>query len=204
MVTVLPVDYRDIEAALMRERHMRGTVMPRFTPGGWWECDVCELTPAGYFREYEIKMSRADFKADAGKGQYVLPFGVKWGAGQSTCRTKHDMLAAGDPRGPVNFYFVTPPGLLSADEIPAWAGWIEVFRRDDLWMPVEVMKKKAPRLHGQKAAASVKRNMRGSALGRLHTIWAERYVTFDRKRKEELPANSRYALWHPMAGEFPV
>ena len=32
-------------------------LMPNFTPGGWWECDLATVTRAGYFVEYEIKLS---------------------------------------------------------------------------------------------------------------------------------------------------
>ncbi len=38
---------------IMAERYRRSTVCPRYTPTRWWECDVFELTEAGFFREYE-------------------------------------------------------------------------------------------------------------------------------------------------------
>lgn len=49
---------------IMAERYRRSTVCPRYTPTRWWECDVFELTEAGFFREYEVKISRGDFAAD--------------------------------------------------------------------------------------------------------------------------------------------
>jgi hypothetical protein len=56
---------REIQQRLIVERYRRGICVPNYTPKDWWECDVFELTPAGYFREYEIKMTVADFRADA-------------------------------------------------------------------------------------------------------------------------------------------
>ena len=55
-----------ITAAILRER-WRKLRLPRYTPKGWWECDVFELTTSGYFREYEIKTSLSDFRNDAKK-----------------------------------------------------------------------------------------------------------------------------------------
>ena len=42
-------------------------VLPNFTPNGWFECDIWVLTKSGYGREYEIKLTVSDFKADAKK-----------------------------------------------------------------------------------------------------------------------------------------
>lgn len=73
-----------------------------------WECDILEVTKAGYIYEYEVKVSRADFKADKLK--------------QKHGENKYDALKAGKR---VNYFsYVCPKGLISPDEIPEWAGLI--------------------------------------------------------------------------------
>ena len=139
-----------IEQRLIFDHYARATVMPCFTPFKWFECDVAEITTAGYLVEYEIKVSRGDFKADARKAdgciyrpghpRYVAPV------------TKHQRLAAHDPLGPTRFYFVTPAGLLTEAEIPPWAGWMEAREARGCFAGCVVNERRpATRLHGQKA-----------------------------------------------------
>lgn len=69
-------------------------------------CDFWTIAPCqskGYAATaYEIKISRADFRRDShGKQREARLFSDR-------------------------FYYVTPPGLLSAEEIPDWAGLIEM------------------------------------------------------------------------------
>lgn len=111
---------RDIQRALMAERYRRGLTIPNFTPRGWWECDVFEITKAGYFREYEIKLSRADFLADSrkSKGAWALD-GMKW---NEKAEAKHSLLEQRSFRGPTRFWFVVPAGLVEPREVPEWAG----------------------------------------------------------------------------------
>lgn len=107
----------DIAWSLVRERWRRAFVLERYTPRSWWECDVFEVTRAGFFREYEIKLTLDDFKADARKAK-----GGRW----TPKVTKHERLAARDPKGPTRFWYVTPAGLLALDQLPEWAGLIEM------------------------------------------------------------------------------
>ena len=103
-----------------------------------WESDMVSVTPAFYLTEYEIKVSREDYKRDFEKAlsnkvrQKHLPAWPK----------KHDLLASPDPidkrkyyKGkiknplivkPKHFYFVAPAGLLSYKEIPDHCGLIEI------------------------------------------------------------------------------
>jgi hypothetical protein len=168
--------YEDIEYALMHQRSSRATLMPRFTPQKWWECDVCEITESGYFREYEIKMSRADFKVDASKQREVYN-GTFWRIGDPPrpIENKHSLLSLGDTRGPVEFYFVTPIGLLKPEEIPSWAGLLEIEFRKYSNYPLEWTKIKALRLHKTKADEGIRKAMLSSAYGRLHHEWNSQY-----------------------------
>ena len=54
---VMPITAREIITHLLRKRYRRNFAIPNYSPDGWWECDVFELTPAGTFREYEVKVT---------------------------------------------------------------------------------------------------------------------------------------------------
>lgn len=155
---------RDAIVCLMRGIYRRHFVLPNYTPAGWYECDVFEITKAGYFREYEVKLTRADFKADAEK---------RHNGWRAALTTKHE--AMGDPRGPSQFWFVTPKGLVTLDDVPAWAGLIILIDRgtDRPWHnrfgPLQV--KAAPKLHRQKVGDDVRAHARGVTYWRyLNTL----------------------------------
>lgn len=62
--------------------------------------------------EFEIKISRSDFKADAKKEkatQLVNGFYIAWGQQREI-------------RRPNYFYYIVPDGLISVDEVPSYAG----------------------------------------------------------------------------------
>lgn len=154
----------DITHAILRDRWRRNFCLPRFRPAGWWECDVFELTEAGYWREYEIKTSRADFRKDAEKERVR----------RSVVRNKHDLLAAGDTAGPCQFWFVCPAGLIPVVEVPEWSGLIEVTdagKGQRRWRFRDVLVKPAPRLHGERCRPAVAAKARESCYWRLHAAW---------------------------------
>lgn len=118
--------------------------LPGVTPKGWWECDMWTITKAGYWHEYEIKISRSDFKKDAKKHRCVR-------GSRTDIVFKHDELYLKSVVGPNYFWFATPPDLVTLDEIPEWAGLVEID-----WKPIYPYHliannlsviKKAPRLH---------------------------------------------------------
>lgn len=78
----------------------------------WFEADVCSIRRSLLIDEFEIKISRADFKNDA----------KKTGADG---RTKYDRLRSGD-HPLASFWYIAPVGLLTADDLPEFAGLIEV------------------------------------------------------------------------------
>jgi hypothetical protein len=145
----------NITKRLIRTIKKSSFVLPRYTPGSWFECDVFEVTAHGYFYEYEIKLSVADFLADAKKSSGTMG--------------KHWALANGCEIGPVHFSFVTPRGLLAGVEIPAWAGLIEIVDCGSClgWRDV----KKAPRLHEAKLDPEILEHARGVCYWRyLHAL----------------------------------
>lgn len=161
----------DLTFAVMRDRWQRNFVLPNYTPAGWWEADVFELTEAGYFREYEVKLTRADYRRDADKSR------EKWVA-RGTYRTdvKHELLAGGSEKGPSRFWYVTPVGLIDKAELPEWAGLMEVtdrgpkHRRERRYTLREVAK--ARQLHKAKIRPTVETDARGTCYWRLHRALA--------------------------------
>jgi hypothetical protein len=143
----------EITSLMVGNRWRQTFTIPRFTPHEWWEADISEVTKAGYLREYEIKTSRSDFLRDGKKKQ--------WRSG----RTKHQLLAEHDVRGPVQFWFVAPEGLLKLNEIPAWAGLIEIIKAANGNL-MEVERITAPRLHGERASNKTMRQLQAVAYWR--------------------------------------
>lgn len=160
-------------------RWASGLTLPNYTPAGWFECDVFELTKAGYFREYEVKVTRADFFADQTKKR---PDRWKWKNGvrvDTPGDRKHDLLAARSAAGPTRFWYVTPKGLVRPDELPEWAGLIEAVpqtphRAGGRLFETEV--RPAPQLHRQKLPAAAGEHARGVCYYRYHHELAKRRV----------------------------
>lgn len=142
----------------MVDRYRRNLVCPNYTPRKWWECDVFELTESGYFNEYEIKLTRSDFKADSKKIERTY----NWQANEEKIRVKHELLAAGEITGPSRFFYVVPEGLITVEEVPAWAGLItcKVNHPARRFCVVDQVVKNAPRLHKQKADPKVVEHVR--------------------------------------------
>jgi hypothetical protein len=76
-----------------------------------WESDVLKITRSGYAYEFEIKISRGDFKND---------FKHK--------KKKHLLLENKENKSkmPNYFYYVVPEDLITEDEVPEYAGLIYV------------------------------------------------------------------------------
>lgn len=84
--------------------------------------DIFKLTKSGLVVEYEIKVSRADFKNDFSKSYEVYDFSN--GGRRIVVKNKHVEMAAG--RTDINrFFFVMPAGLVRLAEVPKHCGLIE-------------------------------------------------------------------------------
>lgn len=155
---------------LSLDRYRRNFVLPHYTPFHWWECDLFELTPAGSFREYEVKISRGDFFADAKKDMWStesrrVPFDPHVHASPPLV-VKHELLARRDARCPQFFWFVTPEGLVEEHEVPDWAGLITF--KGDGYRACERIVRKAPRLNSLRISPAVELHARGVCYWRMH------------------------------------
>lgn len=116
-------------------------LVPNFTPEDWFECDVWAVSNPGFVWEFEIKVTRADFRKDASKAP-----GSLFTSGHRFERTdmspKYSRLASGDYKGPNNFVYVAPKGVVPFDEVPIWAGLWEYEPEDGL-----IKSLKSQRLH---------------------------------------------------------
>jgi hypothetical protein len=115
------------------------------------EADLLSITQAGFVNEYEIKISRSDFKADKKKIHKHRRY-MNANDEFTTQRTRQQLI-------PSVFYYVVPAGMVELSEVPHYAGLIEVKavepRRNSLPF-VLVVTKKAPRLHKEKTVDAVK------------------------------------------------
>jgi len=77
-----------------------------------WECDFVGVTKAGYAHEFEIKISRSDFKADFKKDKHAFITGER----EYTWKISR----------PAYLWFVVPFEMVTLDEVPEYAGLIYV------------------------------------------------------------------------------
>jgi hypothetical protein len=115
-------------------------LIPNWTPKDWWEADIAKILPSGRWHEIEIKISKADFQADAKKCERIPSFKIA-----VPNPTKHERLAAGDTKGPNQFYFALTESVAEQVKVPDWAGLYVVGEyNNNRYVRIE---KKAPVLH---------------------------------------------------------
>ena len=103
-----------------------------------WESDMVQITNSQYATEYEIKISQSDFKADFRKM-----------TGWRGRTKKHDILASNEVpvfkdwsnkitpiARPSRFFFVAPEGIIVPEELPDYAGLLEIVQGRNGWLRV--------------------------------------------------------------------
>ena len=128
----------------------RQLLIPEFSLGGG-QMDLCQISAAGYCTEYEIKISRADWKADTAKAKWDTDALWAW-SGQP----KSD-------RSMVSRFFYVVPETLAAKGIPDWvrpeAGVLVVHDRspgyDDVRELRPARRLKARKINEQERAAAL-------------------------------------------------
>lgn len=139
---------KNIEAALAMYLYEKkhSPITTRFTGYGLAECDVISISKSNYIYEYEIKISRSDFRADFNKDKHKLMLERK---GTKTRMIKENNTKVKDTLYlTCNYFnFVVPTGLVTIEEVPEYAGLIYM----DENLNFEIIKK-APLLHKEKAS----------------------------------------------------
>lgn len=135
-----------------------------------WESDLISVTGSGLIHEFEIKITRADFKADAKKSK------MRYFNGDDP-PDRHRYLF-GRPKSelrPNYFHYVTPPDLIADLDRPGFAGMIEAqYCPPDprLYHGTVSIVADAPRLHKDKITDWQKRQLTRAATSRF---WAARF-----------------------------
>lgn len=139
-----------------------------------WESDKLIWTKAGYIYEFEIKISRADYKNDfkhKGEKHLVLSSTIAkdcqdaiqqelfadkkrklkyWTDSEIRQRFGDiDRIVKGK-KMPNYFYYVVPEGMIQAEEVPPYAGLIWVQKEYQFVSSSLIVMKQAPKLHTQK------------------------------------------------------
>lgn len=138
-----------------------------------WESDKLIWTKTGYIYEFEIKISRADFKNDFKnkKEKHIILKGpteeerfmpsfyqsYEWNKhlynSIDDCKAR---IKPGDShlieshKKPNYFYYAVPEGLIQPEEVPEYAGLIYILKEYHYECQSYVIVKKAPCLHKQK------------------------------------------------------
>ena len=127
-------------------------VAPNYTPYDWWECDVWAVSkPAGLGVEYEVKLSRSDFKADAKRK--IERYSCR-AAAVVVRRHKHTELETKSVNGPSRFWYVMPLNLVTIEEVPTFAGlmWVTATKAFGRKYVTLTIVRQAPLLHREKVA----------------------------------------------------
>jgi hypothetical protein len=140
---------REIESILMHHLFFKQhcPIAKHFTGAGLGECDVISITKNRVVYEYEIKVSRSDFKADFKKSfKHRLLRGDK--TLEEDYRRRWEVYLNHRPN---HFYYVVPEGLVKVEEIPSYAGLIYI-KYDNSFSGYDVaIIKNAPKIHKVKA-----------------------------------------------------
>lgn len=109
MIDVLPVTAKQILACL-QARHADDPVAVANKMSflnQFCDADFVAVSMAGVVTEFEIKVTRADFHRDRKKLRHAIYSGERRG------------------RRPNRFWYVTAPGIISLEDLPSFAGWLE-------------------------------------------------------------------------------
>ncbi len=163
-----PLTEKRVQALLMRDRWAKHFALPGYTPAGWWENDVFLITESGYWWEFEIKLTLADFKADSGKSREVYPRPYTFGA-LAEKELKHTVLEQTTDRGPCRFYYVAPVGVIPVKLLPTWAGLIELEQSGKAIFEKSPTVE-APRRHKNKVTAELRQAALTTCYWRFHRL----------------------------------
>ena len=116
-----------------------------------WESDLLGVNTSDYLIEYEVKVTRADFKNDMKKKErhHTLETGMKKKHSRKSYNVetgKYEETNIGEIKAnrPNKFYYVCPKGVIKKEDVPSYCGLIYL---DDRYLR---QIKAAPFLHKRK------------------------------------------------------
>lgn len=108
-----------------------------------WESDKLIWTKAGFIYEFEIKVSRSDFRNDfKHKPEKHATLNETFESQQSAIT---EGASTSTRKTPNYFYYATPQDLVSPDEVPTYAGLVYIDNIGEVRLV-----KKAPKIHCEK------------------------------------------------------
>lgn len=142
---------KDIESGLVMNLYLKGhsPISTHASISLLQECDVISISKSNFIYEYEVKISRSDFKADFKKPKHTLITEGKYIKESVKNKAKTTFYLVSN-----YFYFVVPENLITIDEIPEYAGLIYINEK----MEFNTIKK-APLIHKTKASEAFIRNL---------------------------------------------
>jgi len=158
---------KQIQDEIWSRLPFRNFTISNFSPNNWWECDLCTISKSGYLTEYEIKMSKADFRSDFKKK--CMGWGFTGIRGGINGKYKHELLSERNCV-PKHFYFVIPEEIEESLDIPEYAGLITFGDRGN-YIHLNT-KKLAPKLSKSKACEGTITRMQCSLSDKY---WRGRY-----------------------------
>lgn len=182
----------EIKNTLMKSLYdSKSLITDNFVGCGLGECDILRITGADLVYEYEIKVSRADFKAEMRnktKKHEVLRGKHKtdphtWnypGGGTDTEEVLQERW--GSVGRPNYFFYAVPENMLKVEEIPDFAGLIYISDSE-----VKIIKK-APKLHSFKATYKLIRKVCNALTAK--NIFGSSFMTWRNKENERLYGES--------------
>src|SRR6476661_1570001 len=105
---------KEIQEVLIEEYYPKGRKiqMTNYSGCGFGECDVFQINPqTGTMWEYEVKISRSDFRADK----------KKISKHKKLLNPGNDIGWAGTNGCPTHFYYAAPVGIIPIGEVPSYA-----------------------------------------------------------------------------------
>ena len=170
MANKAPSPFKEIDK--LTEKHMqvillhyllvdlqKPVVIPniQYVDGNRWESDICAVSKSGYASEYEIKIDRWDFLRDFRKVH------------------KHRFYSNEKSRLPFKqFYYVVPEGMVSADELPEYAGLIYIGQHGNSIKPLNAtvkVIKQSPNRKVSKITPKKINQINRSLAWKIHNFW---------------------------------
>lgn len=139
-----PLTEYDLQYAIIQNWNRSGNFFCPNISSGFGEMDVLRLTRSGYAYEFEVKISRADFRADKKKEYKHKNYSDMFNKIPLTGIGRYSV-----ENVPNYFYYVAPKGIIPVDEVPAYAGLYEI-KENPLWLNYLDCIKVAPLIHKEK------------------------------------------------------